>query len=236
MVLLFIWDGLGFFGFDDTKLARLKGKPVTFMVKFTSIRWVVLTFVTSVALILLMLLEGRKFGEEKSKSISLVQSDEFHYDVRQALPLRMIQWLWLAQLLPKIQEYQNANWNNPDVKQHGESRLIRLNYEEFNWFDHSMLEWFICNHTKVFYREKDYFSAIGYGVWEEISDFNFKCQITYFANDKIRTMWFLPMGEDEAISSFTNTNPAAALIGGGKLLMDYEERKKMNFIRSNTFR
>ena len=102
MVLLFIWDGLGFFGFDDTKLARLKGNPVTFMVKFTSIRWVLLTFVTSCALILLMLLEGKTYGEEKSKSISLVQSDEFHYDVRLALPLRMIQWLWLAQILPKI--------------------------------------------------------------------------------------------------------------------------------------
>jgi len=88
----------------------------------------------------------------------------------------------------------------------------------------------------VFYREKDFFDAIGYGVWEEQSDFNFKCQITLFANDKIRTMWFLPMGDDEAISTFTNTNPGAALVGGGKLFMDYDERKKMNFIRSNTFR
>jgi hypothetical protein len=31
-----MWDGMGFFGFDDTKLARLKGKKVTFMTKFSS--------------------------------------------------------------------------------------------------------------------------------------------------------------------------------------------------------
>jgi len=31
---LLLWDGLGFFGFDETKLDRLKGKPVTFFTKF----------------------------------------------------------------------------------------------------------------------------------------------------------------------------------------------------------
>lgn len=114
-----------------------------------------------------MFFEGRTYGEQKSKSISLVQSDAYHYDVRLALPLRMVQWLWLAEILPKVQEFQNANWNNLEVKQHGEGRLINLNYTEFNWLDNSMLEWFICTHTKVFYREKDYFDAIGYGTWEE---------------------------------------------------------------------
>ena len=31
-----LWDGLGFFGFDDSKLARLKGEKVTFMTRFKS--------------------------------------------------------------------------------------------------------------------------------------------------------------------------------------------------------
>ena len=34
--LLMLWDGLGFFGFDDSKLARLKGEKVTFMTRFKS--------------------------------------------------------------------------------------------------------------------------------------------------------------------------------------------------------
>ena len=33
-----MWDGLGFFGFDDRKIARLEGKPVKYRDKFTSIR------------------------------------------------------------------------------------------------------------------------------------------------------------------------------------------------------
>jgi len=33
---LMMWDGLGFFGFSDTKLARLKGKKVTWLTPFLS--------------------------------------------------------------------------------------------------------------------------------------------------------------------------------------------------------
>ena len=32
------WDGLGFFGFDDRKIARLEGKPVRYLDKFKSIK------------------------------------------------------------------------------------------------------------------------------------------------------------------------------------------------------
>ena len=34
--LLLMWDGLGFFGFDDTKIARLRGTKVTWWTPFTS--------------------------------------------------------------------------------------------------------------------------------------------------------------------------------------------------------
>ena len=44
--LLQLWDGLGFFGFDDTKLDRLIGKPLDFLTKLSSVRWFILTFGT----------------------------------------------------------------------------------------------------------------------------------------------------------------------------------------------
>ena len=37
-IALIMWDGLGFFGFDDRKIPRLEGKPVRFRDKFTSIK------------------------------------------------------------------------------------------------------------------------------------------------------------------------------------------------------
>ena len=33
---LMVWDGLGFFGFDEAKLDRYRGKPVTFWNKCKS--------------------------------------------------------------------------------------------------------------------------------------------------------------------------------------------------------
>ena len=33
-----MWDGLGFFGFDDTKIGRLEGKQVRCRDKFTSLK------------------------------------------------------------------------------------------------------------------------------------------------------------------------------------------------------
>ena len=61
-----IWDGLPFFGFDDTKLARLKGVPVDFCSKFSSIKWIILTFSSAIAISIVIFLELNRFGQVKS--------------------------------------------------------------------------------------------------------------------------------------------------------------------------
>jgi len=58
--------------------------------------------------------------------------------------------------------------------------------------------------------------------------------MTLFANDKIRTSFYLPNVPGEAVGKFLNTNPEEAAKNGGKLFSD--GLKKMNFIRSNSFR
>ena len=39
-----LWDGLDFFGFDDTKLARLNGAKTSYLDKFKNKKWIVMTF------------------------------------------------------------------------------------------------------------------------------------------------------------------------------------------------
>ena len=186
-LLLSIGDGFKFFDFDDTKLKRLQGAPIVFWGKFKSLKWVVLTVFCWIAVVMLVVLESGTYGEIKSQSVSFEVSQEFHYDVKTALPLRMINWLWLAELIPRVRDFQNDNWSNAGVKQHGGGRLLHQNFDAFNWFDKEFLEWFICNHTRVFYQEKEVFEAVGFGMWEEQSTFNFACRMTLFANDRIRT-------------------------------------------------
>ena len=76
---------------------------------------------------------------------------------------------------------------------------------------------------------------MGYGTWSEVSYFDLKCQMTLFANDKIRIIWFLPM-DGSAKATFINDNPDEAEPSGGKLSMDESELGQMRFIRSNSFR
>jgi hypothetical protein len=52
--IFLIWDGLGFFGFDDNKLARLKGKKPKWYDRFSNKRWVALN--VSVAVFILYIL------------------------------------------------------------------------------------------------------------------------------------------------------------------------------------
>ena len=148
-----IWDGLGFFGFDDTKLARLKGQKLDFLVKLRSVKWIILNLMTLIIIILVMIMEAGKYGMEKGKSIKLIERDLYSYDVRDSMPLRYVHWFWLDQLFPKIRKFQTDNLNNPEIMQHGEGRLIPLDYPSFNWFDTEYLEWWVCKYSGVFYKE-----------------------------------------------------------------------------------
>ena len=59
--------------------------------------------------------------------------------------------------------------------QHGENRLIPLDYDEFNWFDNEYFKWYICKFSGVQYLEQDFFDAVGYGVWAEQFKTDFEC-------------------------------------------------------------
>lgn len=62
--------------------------------------------------------------------------------------------------------------------QHERKRSIPLLYDEFDYFDNKYLEWYVCKHSGVIYKEQDFFDAVGYGVWAEVATFDFKCAIT----------------------------------------------------------
>ena len=75
-----------------------------------------------------------------------------------------------------------------------------------DWFDQNYVEWYLCNHTKVHYREFDLFDSIGGEVWEEYVYYDFDCSLIRFANDKIRSLYKLSFKLGEAKGRFVNTN------------------------------
>jgi len=162
-----LWDGLGFFGFDDTKLDRLIGKPLDFLTKLSSVRWFILTFGTFALVFYAMFQEVLKYQTLKTKEIKLEEKDEYQFDIRDSMPFRYVHWFWLSQLFPKARAFQTANLDNEDVYQHEAGRLIPDVYDDFDYFDNKYLEWYICKNSQIYYQEENFFDAVGEGTWTE---------------------------------------------------------------------
>ena len=64
-ILLMVHDGLGFFGFDDTKIDRLRGKPVTWCTPFTSKKQNLILIIGLVVGIFIISTEVQKTGPQK---------------------------------------------------------------------------------------------------------------------------------------------------------------------------
>ena len=67
---LFVWDGLPFLGFDDTKLARLnKNGHYQFTDKCTSFKWMAATMGSFAIVISIIILQASNLGTIKSQEI-----------------------------------------------------------------------------------------------------------------------------------------------------------------------
>ena len=64
--LWMLWDGSNFFGYDDTKLARLKGEKTSYFDKFKNKRWLGTTIIMIFICIVVLMRETSKIGTVKS--------------------------------------------------------------------------------------------------------------------------------------------------------------------------
>lgn len=94
----------------------------------------------------------------------------------------------------------------------------------------------MCSNIRVFYREFDFWDAIGFGVWTENVEYDFICRTNRFANDKVRVIFGIENKPGEAKGRFFNSNPEDAAKIDGVLSKNDTELTKMNFKVSNTFR
>ena len=166
---LMVWDGLGFFGFDDTKLARLKGEKVTFFTKFKSLKWSIATLMTLTAIMYVLVTEASKLNTQKSKTISLIEQDRYIYNATEAVPIVWASFFYIAELFPRVRQFQERHWSNDTVRQHGQGRLIPLDFDDMDWWDRDFLEWYVCQHQILYYEEWNFYDPIGFGVWKQMN-------------------------------------------------------------------
>jgi hypothetical protein len=60
--LFILWDGLGFFGFDDAKLERIRRKPAGWFDKFKSFKRMILLILGLIVLIYVLVTQILKWG------------------------------------------------------------------------------------------------------------------------------------------------------------------------------
>jgi len=60
---MMMWDGLGFFGFSDTKLPRLRGKKVTLLTPYLSWKRTPIMFITFVVMVYIIISEAHNLGK-----------------------------------------------------------------------------------------------------------------------------------------------------------------------------
>lgn len=73
------------------------------------------------------------------------------------------------------------------------------------WHDKRFIEEYMCNRTNMYYRQKNYYDAIGTQAYTETYFYNFKCELLDIANDKIRIHYWIPIGDENYKASFENS-------------------------------
>ena len=67
--LFLLWDGLGFFGFDDNKLGRLEGKKPKWHDRFFNKRWLASNLILAAVLDYVLIGQYSTLGDQKSLSL-----------------------------------------------------------------------------------------------------------------------------------------------------------------------
>ena len=77
------WDGLGFFGFDDSKLGRLKGQPVRFWDKLKNKKWLLSALILFSVVIFVMTTELSKMNTLTLQEITSDYNIRYEYNINE---------------------------------------------------------------------------------------------------------------------------------------------------------
>ena len=199
-LLLYLWDGLGFFGTDHMKLGRLKGDKVDFCTFFKSPQTILLWFVAMVVSIYIIVNEGSNLGLQKAQTVSLVLSDYYSYDFKDVLTLHAANWFWQSEIWDHIRKAQLQHLQETDAKKKDQMRTYPtlregISYDDLTWHDRRFVEEYLCNRTNVNFLIENFFDAIGIPTYTDTYRYKMRCELMLIVNDKIRVHYWIPVHE-----------------------------------------
>ena len=97
-----LWDGLVFFGFDDTKLARMNGSPTSYYDKFKNKKWLAKSAIGVTVVLAVILSSTSKLGTMKFQKIELADQSVFTYNASNTLTHSAVNYFDATELLPQV--------------------------------------------------------------------------------------------------------------------------------------
>ena len=82
-------------------------------------------------------------------------------------------YLDMKDLMPKIQEYQTETAGNPNFVQL--TRTIPDEYDDFTEAEKVYFNTFLCDNTRMYYHESNYFDYTGTVAYKYEYNYDFKC-------------------------------------------------------------
>ena len=87
MYIFLLWDGLGFFGFDPTKIDRLKGKNARWYDRFFNGKYMALQILFTGIIVVFLIKEYGHIGDVKSQQINTEYNDEYTFPAQDQLKI-----------------------------------------------------------------------------------------------------------------------------------------------------
>ena len=99
-----LWDGLMFFGFDDTKLARLNGAKTSYLDKFKNKKWLIKNIIGLTIVLYVILGSLSKLGQIKQQKVELTEREHFNHKAKDILTLHAVNYFDIDQMLNHVQK------------------------------------------------------------------------------------------------------------------------------------
>jgi hypothetical protein len=224
---LFLWDGLGFFGFGTHKLNRLRGIKTTFFTRFENISWDITTTLWLTCAIIILKEKGDEIGDQKSNALNLKHKGSYEFNVREKFGIHIVHYLDDTATIGVIKDYYNTL--TPEEQDYaGDGRgIISDNTEDWDWHDNKFAGDYLCSKMDTFFLEELYFDPIGITPYHQRTKFHFPCYLMQiYAKATLRMHYFIPYTKEDFIAVYENTSPDK-----GKQTATEEELKNAIFLQ-----
>ena len=82
---------------------------------------------------------------------------------------------------------------------------IPLTWPELSWHDKRFIEEYLCNRTRLYYKQELYYDLVVGTSYTETFEFDLSCELLDIGNSKIRLHYWVPINDDSYRSSFYNS-------------------------------